>query len=77
MKEINQRRKELNISPEEWLSTWMLQKFKKRKRMNNFEYQALRNVVKEGGEDEIEKFEKIKERKVEGNRRGVAAVMYT
>ena len=45
--------------------------------MNNFEYQALRNVVKEGGEDEIEKFEKIKEMKVEGNRKGVAALMYT
>ena len=58
MKEINQRRNELKISENEWFSTWMLGRVKKRKRMDNFEYQALRNVIKEGGEDVIGNFEK-------------------
>ena len=46
--------------------------------MDNFEYQALRDMVKEGGEDIIEKFEKkFKEIKNEGMRRGVPAALQT
>ena len=46
--------------------------------MDNFEYQALQDVVKEDGENVIERFEKMfKEIKVKGNRKGVLAVMYT
>ena len=46
--------------------------------MNNFEYQSLRDVVKEGREDIIKRFKKkFKEIKVEGNRKSVAGVMYT
>ena len=56
MKEIHQRQKELKILQDEWFSIWMLGKIKKRKRRNNFEYQALRTVVKEGGDDMIKKF---------------------
>ena len=38
----------------------------------------MRSVIKEGGDDVIDKFEKkFKEIKVEGNRKGVPAVMYT
>ena len=56
----------------------MLGCVRKRKRLDNFEYQALRDVVKEGGEDVIERFQKkFKEMKVEGNRKSVAGVMYT
>ena len=58
MEEINQRRNELKISENEWFSTWMLGRVKKRKRMDNFEYQALRSVIKEGGENVIDNFEK-------------------
>ena len=38
--------------------------------MDKLEYQDLRDIVKEGGEDIIEKFEKkFKQMKVEGNRK--------
>ena len=44
--------------------------------MKKFEYQDLRNVVKEGGNDVLEKFEvKFKDMKDEGHRRGVPSVM--
>ena len=56
----------------------MLGCVRKRKRMDKFEYRVLRDVVKEGGEDVIERFEKkFKEIKVEGNRESVAGVIYT
>ncbi len=77
MKEINQRRNELKISENEWFSTWMLGRVKKRKRMDNFEYQALRSVINEGGENVIDNFEKkYRELKIEGNRKKVAETMY-
>ena len=57
---------------------WMLGCVRKRNKVDNFEYQALRDVVKEGGEDVIKKFEKkFKEMKVEGNRKSVAGLMFT
>ena len=78
MEEIDQRRKELKITEDEWFSVWMLGRVKKRKRMDNFEYQALRQVVKEGGAQVIENFKrKFKEMKVEGNRKSVAVVLYS
>ena len=46
--------------------------------MDKFEYQALRNVVKEDGNDVHEKFEtKFKEMRVEGHRRGVLSAQKT
>ena len=53
MKELRQRRVELKMTFDKFHSVWMLQKLKKQKRMENFEIQALRNVVKEGGPDVI------------------------
>ena len=65
MKEINQRRKELKITENEWFSTWMIGRIKKRRWMETFEYQTLRNVVKEGGENVIKNFkDKYRELKV-------------
>ena len=73
MREINQRRKELKITENEWFSTWMLGRVKKRRRMEGFEYQALRNVINEGGDDVIKNFEeKYRELKIEGSRKKVA-----
>ena len=78
MRELNQRRIDLEISEEEWFSVWMLGRVKKRKRMDNFEYQALRNVIKEGGEAVIYNFEKkYRELKVEENRKKVKEMLYT
>ena len=54
---------------------------KKRKRMDKFEYQALRealrDIVKEDGGNITEMFEIFKQMKVEGNRKGVPSVMYS
>ena len=50
----------------------MLQKLKKRKRIENFEIQALREIVKTNGEDVVENFEqKFKEICVEGKRKSL------
>ena len=48
---------------------------KKRRNMENFEIQALRNVVKESSSDEVVKnFEKkLKEIKIEGKRKAVSS----
>ena len=49
-----------------------------RKKMDNFEYQSLRKVIKEHGVDVIENFnKKFKEMKVEGKRKSVTGVLYT
>ena len=78
MKEINQRRKELKITDNEWTSTWMLRRIKKQKIMETFDYQVFRNVVKEGGENVVENFEeKYKELKIEGKRKRVRETVYT
>ena len=54
---------------DEFHSVWMLQKLKKRKRMENFEIQAQREIVKDNSEDVVENFEKkFKEFRVEGKR---------
>ena len=42
----------------EFFSDKMLGKIEKRKKIDNFELQALRDFVKEGGPEVIEKFEK-------------------
>ena len=57
MKELNQRRRELNMTEDEWVAVWMLGIVKKRKRLDRFIYQALRDVVKLGGEDVIKNFD--------------------
>ena len=67
MKELRQRRVELKMTFDEFHSVWMLQKLKKRKRIENFEIQALREIVKDTNEDVVENFEKkFKEIQVEG-----------
>ena len=58
----------------------MLTIVKKRKRIDKFIYQALRDVVKLGGDDVIKNFkEKFKELQVEGCRKdgSSSSVMYT
>ena len=41
MKEINQRRKELKMTEDKWVVTWMLGIVKKRNKLDKFAYQAL------------------------------------
>ena len=68
MEELDLREKELKISHEEWKSVWMLQMTKKRKSVEMFQYQALRDVIKVGGDTVVRNFgEKFRELKVEGS----------
>ena len=46
--------------------------------MDNYEFQALRDVLKEGGEDVVKILEKrFKNVKVEGKRKNIPAVLYS
>ena len=58
IKELRQRRIELGMSFNEFDTVWMLEKMRKRRKIENFELQSLRNVVKEGGRDIFSNFEK-------------------
>ena len=58
MKEFNQRKLELKMTKEEFFSVWMLGIMKKRKKIDIFELRAPRDVVKEGDQEVVEKFEK-------------------
>ena len=70
MKEIRQRRIDLNITFGEFHAVWMLMKLRNRKKVESHELQALRNVVKENAADVIDRFEaKFKETRIEGKRR--------
>ena len=80
MKELRQRRVDLKMTFDEFHSIWMLQKLKKRKRMENFEIQVLREKVKENKEDVLERFEtKFREIRIEGKRKShnSSSTMYT
>ena len=79
MKELRQRCVELKMTFDEFHSVWMLEKMKKRRKMENFEIQALRNVVKEGGLDVVKNFKKkFKEIKIEGKRKALlSSAMFT
>ena len=64
------------MSQYEWYAVWRLGRMRKRKKMDNFKFQALRDVVKEGGDDIVEKFEKnFKVIKAEG--KSVPALLYS
>ena len=49
---------QLSMTDNEWVSVWMLSIIKRRKKIDKFVYQALRNVMKDGGEDVLQNFEK-------------------
>ena len=58
MKLIGVRKKELKVTDPEVMMLWMLRTVKKRKRVEPFKQQILREVIKkEEGRDMAEKFE--------------------
>ena len=62
MRELRQRKKELKVTEDKWDAVWMLSIIKKRKKINKFVFQTLRDIVKQGGDDVIKRFEdKFKE----------------
>ena len=74
IRELRQRRLDLKMTFDEFHMVWMMQKMKKRKKIENFKIQALREIVKENAEDAVEKFEtKFKEFRVEGKRKPLNA----
>ena len=80
MSELRQRRVELDMMFDEFHTVWMLQKLKKRRKMESFELQALREVVKENGQAVVQNFErKFKEIHVEGKRKSLkeSTTLYT
>ena len=79
LSELRQRRMDFRMTFDEFHSVWMLQKLKKRRKMENFELQSLRNVVKEGCPDVVDNLKKkFKEIKIEGKRKAVSSsAMYT
>ena len=80
MKEINQRKNDLKMTKDEWVAVWMLSIVKKRKKVDKLIYQALRDVVKVGGDNVLENTEKkFKKTRIEGCQRDAssASVLYT
>ena len=68
------------MTEDKWVAVWMLGIIQKRKRLDKFVYQSLRDVVKAGGDNVIKNVEeKFKELRVEGNRREAnsSSVMFT
>ena len=60
---------ENEIESKEWFLVWMWIETKRRKGMEKFELQQIRNVVKEGGIEVIKNLKgKFKELKIEGHR---------
>ena len=63
MKELNQIQRKLKMTEDEWVAVWMLSIVKKRKRLDKFVYQSLRDNVKVGGDNVVknheEKFKEI------------------
>ena len=79
MSELRQRRVDLKMSFDEFDSVWMLEKMRKRRKMESFELQSLRYVVKEGGIDVVENFKnKFKGIKIDGKRKAMSSLeIYT
>ena len=80
MSELRRRRVDLEITFDKFHTVWMLQKLKKRNKMENFELQSLREVAKANGPDVVKNFEeKFKEIRVEGKRKShtSSSAMYT
>ena len=72
MSELRQRRVELDMTFDEFHTVWILQKLKKRRKMESFELQTLREVVKENGQAVVQNFErKFKKIWVEGKRKSL------
>ena len=70
MKGIGISKQELKVTDQELMTLWMLKMVKKRKKVEPFEHQILREVIKkeEGGNMANSFEDKYKELKIEGKR---------
>ena len=51
MERLYARKEENKVKDKEWFSTWMMIETRKRKGIENFQLQGLRDLVKKGGEE--------------------------
>ena len=66
------------MSFHEFDTVWMLEKMKKRRKIENFELLSLRNVFKEGCSKSVSNLKKkFKEMKIERKRKSYTSLMYT
>ena len=70
------RKNELKAIDPKWFSVWMLQEAQKRKRMDSFQFQSLRDVLKIEGDRMKEFVTKYCEVKVQTSRKKVTKAMY-
>ena len=64
MEELQKRKEDIKITDREWNTVWMLKKTQKRKCMNDFQYHALRDLLKVEGDRTKEFIEKYNEVRV-------------
>ena len=63
-KSFQRRKEDLKMTDREWNAVWMLKKVKKREGMNDFQCQALRDILKFEGDRTKEFIKKYKEGRV-------------
>ena len=69
MERLYARKEEKKVKDKEWFSTWMMIESKKRKGIENYQFQELRDVVKANGDDVMKYFRhNYGELKIESNR---------
>ena len=77
MEKLIARKEEKKVKDKEWNSIWMMVETKKRKGMENYQIQELRNVVKANGDDVMKDFrDKYRELMIESNRGKAADTFY-
>merc|ERR1711895_164826 len=77
MERLQTRKETHKVKDKEWFSTWMMVQTRKRKGIESFQLQGLRDVVKKGGEEVMKEFrEKYRELKIESNRGKVTESYY-
>ena len=64
IEELQRRKVDMKVTDREWNAVWMLKKAQKRKCMNNFQYHALRDILKVGDRTKefIEKYKEVRVR---------------
>ena len=77
MEKFIARKEEKKVKDKEWNSIWMMVETKKRKGIENYQLQELRNVVKKNGDNVMKDFrDKYRELKIESNRGKPAETFY-
>ena len=77
MERLYARKEENKVKDKEWFSIWMMMETKKRKGIEKFQLQELRNVVKKGGEDVMKDFrQKYRALKIVKRRKNEGIILY-